>query len=81
VCPIERLVQHKPRSHFGICAGSARSWTTLSRGRAISIETVYFMAERSRFARTEHTVALTEMAGRQGFFLLDSRNANKDGRF
>ena len=41
------LVQHQTRSHFGMCSGSASSWATLSQGRAISIETVYFMGESS----------------------------------
>ena len=39
----------RPRSHFEKLAGSARSWTARSRGRAISMETVYFNDGRSGF--------------------------------
>ncbi|KIX77310.1 hypothetical protein SF23_12905 [Streptomyces sp. MBRL 10] len=43
--PLTGSCSTRPRSHFGSWAGSASSWAVLSRGRAISTETVYFMAE------------------------------------
>lgn len=45
--PLSGSCSTRPRSHFGRCAGSASSWTTRSRGNAISIEMVYFMVVRS----------------------------------